>query len=88
VHAASLSEQSKILKTSFKETDTGEFQIKLDYQGVQVIRRVNGSTPSRVVCHLAQQYLREVFSLRVDNLSDLLLLHRHHEMPVIGILDR
>ncbi len=87
VNVVPLSEQSYLLKKSHEETETGKFQIKLDYQGDQVIRRVSGRTPSRVVYHLAQQYLKEVFSLRVDNLSDLILLHRHHEMPVVGNLE-
>jgi hypothetical protein len=82
-----ISEKSSPRQTSYEETDTGEIRIKLDYNGVQVVRQVKGMTQCRVVYHLAQEYLREVFALRVDNLSDLLLLHRHHEIPVVGIVD-
>ena len=70
-------------KVIYEEKDTN-LQIKLDYNGIQVMRRVNATTTNRVVYHLAQQYLREVFALRVTNLSDLLLLHRHHEIPIDG----
>ncbi len=44
-----LSEQSQILKKSHKEVDTGEFQIKLDYQGDKVIRRVSGRTSRNTI---------------------------------------
>jgi hypothetical protein len=67
----------------YEERDT-DLQIKLDYNGTQVIRRVKATTSNRVVYHLAQQYLREVFAFRVNNLSDLLLLHSHHEIPFDG----
>jgi hypothetical protein len=77
-------DQDPTRTTIYDETDEGDIQIKLDYNGVQVIRRVKGKTLTRVVYHLAQQYLREVFALRVDNLSDLLLLHCHREVPVNG----
>jgi hypothetical protein len=74
-------------ETIYEEMGTAEIQIKLDYNGIQVIRRVHGRTQNRVVYHLAQQYLREVFALQVANLSDLLLLHNHHEMPIDGSID-
>jgi hypothetical protein len=88
VYLVPSNDQNQTRKTIYDETDLEDIQIKLDYNGVQVIRRVKGRTQTRVVYHLAQQYLREVFALRVDNLSDLLLLHRHREVPVIdGIVD-
>ncbi len=76
-------DQNQNPKVIYEEKDT-DLQIKLDYNGIQVMRRVNVTTTNRVVYHLAQQYLREVFALRVTNLSDLLLLHRHYEIPIDG----
>ena len=77
-------------KIVYDEKDE-EIQIKLDYNGVQVVRRIKGRTTNRVIYHLAQQYLREVFALTVANLSDLILLVQrdsgnHRELPVNGIV--
>jgi hypothetical protein len=76
-------EQNQNSTVIYEDKDS-DLQIKLDYNGIQVLRRINVTTTNRVVYHLAQQYLREVFALRVANLSDLLLLHRHHEIPIDG----
>ena len=44
-------------------------------------------TPTRVVYHWAQQYLREAFSLDVPDLAHLLLLHESKVMPTLGCLE-
>jgi hypothetical protein len=65
----SLGERTPFRKRSHKETGDGQFEIKLNYQGNQVIRQAHRSTLNRVVHYLGLQYLREVFSLSIDSVS-------------------
>ena len=74
------------LKQSAKSVDRGGFNIRLRYQGSQIMRRVHSQTRTRVVYHMGQQFLREAFALPVASLSSLLLIHNHELMPVDGQL--
>ena len=83
----SLGQRTPFRKRSHKENDDGEFKIRLNYQGDIVIRNANTRTLNRVVYYLAQQYLREVFSLNVDSFSKLLLIHRGTLLSLKGKLE-
>jgi hypothetical protein len=75
------------LKRSFKQNDPDDFRIVLTYQGNQVYRKAHPRTLTRVIHHVAQQYLREVFDIRVENLSSLLLLHKGEILSHQGMLE-
>ena len=66
---------------------TDEFRILLTYQGNQVFRKAHPRTPNRVIHYVAQQYLRDVFAVRVGDLSQLLLLHKGEILSQQGKLE-
>jgi hypothetical protein len=76
----------KAPKQSPNPDDTDDFKIVMAYQGNQVFRTAHPRTLNRVIYHVAQQYLRDVFAMRVDNLSSLLLLHKGEILSLVGKL--
>ena len=82
-----LVEPTSLLKQAFKSSDEGHFQIILDYEGNQIIRKANPMTSTKVVYHWAQQYLREAFSLHVPEIAYLLLLYENKVLPTEGRLE-
>jgi hypothetical protein len=80
-------EPTSLLKQAFKSSDEGNFQIILDYENNQIIRKANPMTSTKVVYHWAQQYLREAFSLNVPEIAYLLLLHENKVLPAQGRLE-
>ena len=73
-------------KPSPKE-GTDEFRILLTYQGNQVFRKAHPRTLNRVIHYVAQQYLRDVFAVRVGSLSQILLLHKGEILSQKGKLE-
>jgi hypothetical protein len=83
-----LGDPTSVRKRSHKEDNDGEFRIKLNDQGNQVVRKAHPRTSlNRVVYYLAQQYLREVFTLKVDSISRVLLIHNGEILSQQGKLE-
>ncbi len=82
-----LPEHGSPIRQAYKNEGNGEIQIKLEYEGSQIMRTVKANSPKLDLYHLAIEYLVDVFNLQVDRFEDLSLTYEGKDIHFRGCID-
>ena len=75
------------LRQAYKNEGNGEIQIRLEYEGSQVLRTVKANSPNLDIHHLAIEYLMDVFDQQVESFADFTLTYEANEIHFRGSID-